>query len=130
MISPMAPSRTTKMRTGGLGPLTPVNMFDQSLQALRSGRLFTDHFIGPNLFESLLKAGGWQCEYVVYHAKRGRKLGQRPRREQWIWRIEHDDHELLSIREAAKTAHLLGSQHTEVTGYHFETGAPATQADE
>src|SRR5260370_2213747 len=128
MISPMAPSRTTKMRTGGLGPLTPVNMFVQSRQSLRSGRLFTDHFIGPNLFESLLKAGGWQCEYVVYHAKRGRKLGPRPRREQWIGRIEHDDHELLSIREAAKTTHLIGSQHIEITGYQLETCTPAIES--
>src|SRR5260370_20841735 len=127
MISPMAHSRTTKMRTGGLGPLTPVNMFDQSLQALRSGRLFTDHFIGPNLFESLLEAGGWQCEYVVYHAKRGRKLGPRPRREQWIWRIEHDDHELLSIREAAKTTPLIASQHIDITYYEFDTRTPAMQ---
>jgi hypothetical protein len=44
-------------------------MFDQSLQAFGSGHLLMDYFIRPDLFESLLEAGAWQCEYVVYHAE-------------------------------------------------------------
>ena len=53
MMSPIAPSRTTRIRTAGLGSLTPVYMFDQGLRALAVGDLFANHFVRLNLFQRL-----------------------------------------------------------------------------
>src|SRR2546426_773950 len=75
MMSPIAPSRTTSIRTAGLGSLTPVYMFDQGLRALPIGALFANHFVGLNLFQRQCEVRAVQQKYVVYHAERGGKLG-------------------------------------------------------
>ena len=111
------------MRSAELASLTFVYMFDQGLRALSVCHIFTDYFVGLDLFERFLETCFRQREYVVYHAERGRQLGSSARRQQRIRRIKHGSDEQPSIGQALQPAHKIGRQHIEVAG--DELNAPA-----
>src|SRR5438132_3529209 len=62
-MSPIAPSRTTRIRAAGLASLTTVYMFDQGLRALPVGGVFTDQFRGLDLSERLFEADPVQQDH-------------------------------------------------------------------
>src|SRR6188472_859178 len=114
MMSPIAPSRTTRIRTAGLGSLTPLYMIDQVACAPLLRGLLANYLVGLNRRYRCLDIRVVEREHVVYHAQSGGQLGSRPRIEQWSSRIEHGRQQGQSIRQFAQTPHKARSQHVKI----------------
>src|ERR1700733_3386223 len=126
-MSPIAPNRTTRMRTEGLRSLPTLYMFHQCRLAPPIGRLLANNGIRPEFVENLFDAGALQREYVVYHAQPGGEFRARPRPEQRLRRIENARYDRRAAGNLAKTPHQIHRQDVEIAGDQLPSHAPVPQ---
>src|ERR1035441_898644 len=115
MMSPMAPSRTTRMRL--LAGLAAVNMLHQLPgPAVAADRMFPFHARVFHGFEGLnepVQAAIVRNHHVVYHAQCGHQLSARERRENLVAEGQNDYQEGM-VAHPGKLAGDADAEHVEV----------------
>src|SRR5689334_22395215 len=116
MISPIAPSRTTRMLAG----LPVADMLHQLTGAAYVNVLQTDDPRGAQAVAQPIRSGVRRNHLVVYHAQSGDQFGARALSEKLAFTGQHDYHK--RPRQRCQFPHVSRQQHVEVPDRYRAAG--------